>query len=142
MSSASRPKVSCLIRASSAFRVMLRIAVTSPVRSLPALPAHRQHPGATRFVWLPRPAVRTSMANFGVAYAQSLRRPARSEWNPFAALQRYAGCRAKTGNVWCKLEMTCMTPAVVALDRHPGRSAISSQRKAIDRGAPYGRTAR
>jgi len=51
-------------------RVMLRIAVTSPVRSLPALPAHRQHPGATRFVWLPRPAVRTSMANFGVAYAQ------------------------------------------------------------------------
>ena len=49
MSSASRPKVSCLIRASSAFRVMLRIAVASPVRSLPALPANRQHSGDERF---------------------------------------------------------------------------------------------
>jgi hypothetical protein len=62
--------------------------------------------------------------------------PARSEWNPFAALQRYAGCRVKTGIVWRKLEM------IVVLDRHPGRSPISSQRKAIDTGAPYGRTAR
>ena len=34
--------------------------------------------------------------------------PARSEWNPFAALKRYAGCRVKTGSVWRKLEMTCM----------------------------------
>jgi hypothetical protein len=41
-------------------RVMLRIAVTSPVRSLPALAAHRQHLGAT-------PAVRTSM-DFGAAF--------------------------------------------------------------------------
>ena len=82
------------------------------------------------------------MANFGAASAQSLRRAtARSEWNPFAVatIRRMSG---ENWNVWRKLEMTCMTPTVVALDRHPGRSAISSQRKAIDRGAPYGRTAR
>jgi hypothetical protein len=33
-------------------------------------------------------------------------------------------------------------PGPTASSRHPERSAISSQRKAIDTGAPYGRTAR
>jgi hypothetical protein len=42
-------------------RVMLRIAVTSPVRSLPALPAHRQHPGATRAFCLAAPARRANI---------------------------------------------------------------------------------
>lgn len=50
--------------------------------------------------------------------------PARSEWNPFAALQRYAGCRVKTGKCVRKLEMTCMTrtgllPSIDTLDARP-----------------------